>query len=188
MSLTEIAREEERRRRQGVPPLAPPAAPSRAWLRRSGHDWKVRVAQWVGIPPLLVIVASIAIGARYPQAQMPEWVYTMFTAGMLATLPTGVAVLLLRAAVRCGVCGLRLSSCAAARESGSRKWLWLATLDACPVCGDDGTATAAAKARWTENCGQGEPAYWGSPRLILALLIVAGIAAIWLWYVSGLRA
>jgi hypothetical protein len=188
MSLTEIAREEERRRRKGLPPLPQPPAPSRAWLRRSRHDWKVRVAQWVGIPPLLVIVVALAIAARYPNAQRPEWVYSMFTAGMLSTLPSGVAVFLLHAAVRCGVCGLRLTSCAAAREWGSRKWLWLSTLEVCPVCGDDGTATTAAKARWAESGGQAEPRYWGSRRLILALLIIAGMAATWLWYVSGLRA
>jgi hypothetical protein len=188
MSLLDVAREEERRRRAGLPPLPVPPRPTRGWLRRSGHSWRIRTAQGISVVPVLMIVVSLFAASSYSGAQLPRWQVGLFSAGMMASLPIGAVVFLLHGSIRCRVCGLRLGSCAEARRRGWRKWLWAATLEACPVCGDDGAASEASRLRWLEGGALREPAYWSRQRVLAALVAAAAITAALCWYVSRVKA
>jgi len=188
MSLLDVAREEERRRRGGLPPVPVSPRPAGGWLRRSGHHWKVRAAQWIGVSPVLLLLVWFVGVRAYPGKQEPRWLVSLFTAGMLSTVPTAIAAFSLRASVRCRVCGLRLGSCAEARRLRLHKWLWVQTLEACPVCGDDGAASEAGRARWIASGSVSEPVYWSRQRVLAALMITAAMVAAFFWYVLHLKA
>jgi hypothetical protein len=47
---------------------------------------------------------------------------------------------------------------------------WLAALQACPVCGDDGSATEVAVRAWQASGRLAERPYWSSRRILLAVL------------------
>jgi len=188
VSLLDVAREEQRRRREGRPPLPVPSRSSRGWLRRSGHDWKLRAVQWVSVAWLSVLLLCFVVGRAYPVGQQPPRLYTFFTAGMMLSLPLGVGVLALRASVKCRVCGLRLGSCAEARRLGWRRWLWVETLEACPGCGDDGTASALGRARWAQSGSPREAVYWSPRRVMIGAMLAAAVAVALLWYGSRLKA
>jgi hypothetical protein len=81
--------------------------------------------------------------------------------------------------IQCRVCGLRLRSSSACRRlPRSARSRWLKTLGACPICGDDGRATAQSRETWIRSGRLPEEVYWSMTRLgvavlaILAMLIV----------------
>ena len=154
----------------------------------AGTTGRFATAQWISMVPVLLIAVSFFAASRYSGTQLPRWPVRLFSAGMVASVPIGVAVFLLHASVRCRVCGLRISSCAEARRIGWRKWLWAATLEACPVCGDDGAASEASRLRWLESGALREPAYWSRKRVLTAVLVAAAMTVTLLWYVSRVKA
>ncbi len=82
-----------------------------------------------------------------------------------------VAGLVLPLLVRCQVCGLQLGSSSAARRMPFHERSdWLETLQACPVCGDDGRASLEAVRAWQASGKLGEPSHWSGNRMLLAIL------------------
>ena len=46
------------------------------------------------------------------------------------------------------------------------------SLEMCPVCGDDGTASPASRAAWAASGQRGEPPYWSGRRMLIALGLI----------------
>jgi hypothetical protein len=95
----------------------------------------------------------------------------------LALLGTSV---LLPDFVRCSICGLRLQTSSAA-QSVPWHWRqqWILSLQACPVCLDDGNATIESQERWLQSGSVNEQPYWSVARLAIAIgaiLAVLGFA------------
>jgi hypothetical protein len=165
--------------------IPPSPSPARGWLLRSGNDWKVQVARYAGIPPVVLLASwMFTEPARYKQSALREW---WLAAAIISVLMSNVLVLVLRRLVRCQVCGLHLASCARARELGYRKWSWVARLEACPVCGDDGSASASVRAQWASKDTPAEDPYWSPTRLAVALLLAALLLIASIWYGSSYR-
>jgi hypothetical protein len=187
MSLLEVVKEEQRRKAAGLSPLPTPPRPARAWLKRSGHDWKVRLANYAGLAPVAVLLVWFMSARAIDGRHEPRWMSSLFTFAMLGTLACAFVAGALRALVRCRVCGLRLASCSQARTIGSRKWLWVATLDACPVCGDDGSASPESRTRWRDSGLPAEAPYWSWKRIAIAILLAVIIAGAGVWYGASYR-
>jgi hypothetical protein len=78
--------------------------------------------------------------------------------------------------IRCGVCGLQLETCMAARNlDRGRRLRWMESLDACPVCHDDGSAQEVARAAWRTSGLPPEEPYWSATRLVLAIAAACAI-------------
>jgi hypothetical protein len=125
----------------------------------------------LGFP--LYVVAFVTLGF----SQAPKWVGAMalalFGVGT-ALLSAGVALPML---VRCHVCGLHLESSLAARKlSRSHCLSWMRSLNACPVCGDDGSATVESRERWRRSGLSPEVPYWSGRRIVLAILVTVLVA------------
>jgi len=144
------------------------------WLERSRQTWMVRTADTavlLGFP--LCFVAFLTLGF----SQAPKW------EGPLALALFGLGTALLGASValpmlvRCQVCGLHLeSSLPARRLSRSHRLSWVRSLDACPVCGDDGSATVESRERWRRSGLSPEAPYWSGRRIMLAILLTVLVA------------
>jgi len=90
-------------------------------------------------------------------------------AAMLLAFLSLTANVLLPLTIRCGVCGLQLETCVAARGlARGRRLGWMESLDECPVCHDDGTAEEVARKAWRTSGLSPEQPYWSAKRLILA--------------------
>jgi hypothetical protein len=86
----------------------------------------------------------------------------------------GLASFLLPKFIWCRVCGLHLESCSAARAiPEADRAEWLASLEACPSCGNDGYATSSSRVRWLSSGSQAESPYWSWTRMGMALLLGA---------------
>jgi hypothetical protein len=145
------------------------------WLERSGHSWKARLSsvalQWGTILAVLPLVGASLFLPR----QSPHWLGSAVLLSALSGLGLGLVALVLRSLVRCRVCGLRLPSSSRARDLGAEKWRWIDSLDACPVCGDDGRARDESRKGWVSSGAVGEVPYWSSGRVVIAVLITAAI-------------
>jgi hypothetical protein len=138
-----------------------------SWLRRSGQTWKTLWALRCGAVGMALVVGFF-IATAVAKQTLPDWI-VLFP---LASLPLLAAHSVLPMLARCGVCDLHLESSAAARQlPRSQRREWLEGIQACPVCGDDGSATAASQAEWQAKGAGSEPAYWSSRRILLALLV-----------------
>ena len=136
-----------------------------SWLDKSGQRWKTK-NPWLAtlIVVMLVFLVGILNGANGP----PRWTIL----AMLALAAVGRIVgLLLPLFVRCGVCGVHLATCAVARSmSGLARPAWWESLQACPVCNDDGRATLVAIRAWQASGQAPEAPYWSSGRVLLGIL------------------
>jgi hypothetical protein len=136
------------------------ASASMGWLTRAGYARRVRASRWASRVGVLLILVGVLLAREVGPS----------------LLIAGVGFLwlgrLLRAFSRCQVCGLRLHTSAAALSlPQSRRLAWLAALDSCPVCGDDGRATTDSRARWRDSGSIAEPAYWSIRRVLIAILM-----------------
>lgn len=104
-----------------------------------------------------------------------KWMDTVLTLASLASLAGAAVGTLLQWSIRCAVCGLRLTSSSAARLAGSQKWAWLAALEECPVCFDDGSAEASGATQWKSKGAIQEEPYWTARRLLFATLLALAV-------------
>jgi transposase len=76
-----------------------------------------------------------------------------------------LAGLLLPWLVRCPVCGVRIEDCSLARSrSGLPRSEWMDSLQACPVCGDDGNADIVAVRAWQASGREARESGSADPR------------------------
>jgi len=132
------------------------------WLGRARYAKRVRLGTYTMASGVILMLA----GGVAPWNGVLLWL-----AGFVATN----VGLLLRSRIRCRVCGLDPWTCRKALQvTRSLRMLWLAALEVCPVCGDDGSATPDATARWLSSGGTPEQPYWTSRRVVVALLLGVG--------------
>jgi hypothetical protein len=144
------------------------------WLEHSGHSWKVLAAR-LAIPATALAYLGFSTLLRSPggRARQPDIeTFTMLLVPVFFGL--GLAPLILLGLVRCRVCGLRMMGSSIARGmSRVARRRWIAALEACPVCGDDGRATPESRARWLVSGIPAEPPYWSGRRIALAILVAS---------------
>jgi hypothetical protein len=122
--------------------------------------------------PMLAFVFFMASGRSNAGAQ-PGQLQTAATVALVFSLPIALAGFAVRARIRCHVCGLNIPSCVEARVAGSRRWEWVAALEVCPSCEDDGTASPESQARWRESGRQAEDPYWNLSRVAIVIAAIA---------------
>jgi len=122
----------------------------------------------------LVVGALFVAGFALVQIDSrPAWVVPLVLGSII---PIGLVAFVLPMSVRCRVCGLHMESSSAARTlPNSERLSWLETLEACPVCGDDGRATAASRSAWNSSGGRAEQPYWSVRRMLVGLLVAASL-------------
>jgi hypothetical protein len=136
---------------------------TRGWLRRSGQAWKMTgllIWNFTGL-------ALLVMGATYRALSAPAIVI-----GLMFL----VAYFCLPMLVRCRVCRVQTFTSANALQLGRGDrvaWMW--SIEACPVCGDDGRATSESRARWIASGTVPEGAYWSSRRILMALLFTIAL-------------
>jgi hypothetical protein len=140
------------------------------WLSRSGQSWKIstaRVSLWVG--SCLVLLFYVSPSTFIPFGLVPSWIL-LTTSLVLPNL------------VRCQVCGLCVNTTLAARRVPRfQRRSWMESLHACPVCLDDGRASAPSRARWQKVDAAREGPYWSWSRMAVALVaIVVLLAALYI--------
>jgi len=141
------------------------------WLARSGQRWKVNgavITSFIGV----IFLLSAIVGPRRWAAFGMMLAFFSFTANTLLPL-----------FVRCAVCGLQMENSSFARNlARDQRLSWIESLDACPVCGDDGSATPASRDRWRHSGMPQEKTYWSAFRILLAagatLLFLSGVIAV----------
>ena len=80
---------------------------------------------------------------------------------------------LLRALIRCPLCGVRLQGSSTFQAIPRLQRLdWMRSLDSCPLCLDDGSATPESRRRWLQSGRMPEGPYWSVGRLTLAVLAI----------------
>jgi len=161
------------------------APTSRGWLIRTGHGWKVWLAGRANLVPILILVVWVAADRSF--SNPPPWIQVLPAVTLALGLPSSLAVVVLRSLVRCPVCGLRLASCSQARSLGSRKWLWIASLEECPSCGDDGSATEQSRSRWQRSGQSVESPYWSERRIMIGLVLVILLVGGGVWWGGSYR-
>jgi hypothetical protein len=167
--------------------LSRDATPSHGWLRRSGFDWVLRSGRYADFLPGLVFASWFLLMGLFGGRDTPRWLTAVFAAGLVLSLAYAGVVAILRAFVRCRVCGLRVASCGEARVLAGRKWAWVASLEACPVCGDDGRASPESRSRWLQSGSSPEPPYWSRQRIAIAVLLTLLLAGGGWWYGASWR-
>lgn len=139
------------------------------WLKRSGQEWK-RVGAHLGA---LVGVPSTVLGFCFLRE-----LWVLFVLGLIMLLVNLVFPLL----IRCRVCGLHLESSTAARSRArSDRLKWVASLDSCPACGDNGASSPSTPACERLTISRERP-YWSIRRILtasfLTLLLLGSAVAI----------
>lgn len=134
--------------------------PRDTWLERSGQRWIGRTATASGALSILTFLC-VFVAPR-------GWI----ALPALLTPLLSSAALLLPMLVHCRICDWRLETSSAARSQKATRWPWMQSLAACPVCGDDGTASAESRAAWLASGRTNEPAYWSVKRLLIGLAFV----------------
>jgi hypothetical protein len=150
---------------------------SGSWLQRSGQAWKPRVAVWAAIGSFACLL--IPLGLSQIVGKRSHWLPLL----MLLGLPMGIVNLVLPMLVRCRVCGLQLETSSLARSlSRDHRLAWVESLEVCPVCGDDGSASIESRSRWRNSGSNAETPYWSRARILFgvfaAVLLVGG--GVWL--------
>jgi hypothetical protein len=150
-----------------------------SWLERSGQRWKTR-NPWLAIlvVAILVFVAGLISNAGTP----PLW--TMMVMFVLAA-GGRTAGLVLPLLIHCRVCGVRLATSSfAKRMPVPSRLAWVESLQACPACGDDGSAAPESIRAWQAS-GRAPvvPKWSGGDVLVrvLAALILIAAACFVLW-------
>lgn len=136
------------------------------WLRRSGQAWKIQGSFLCNVLAYAGITLSIVLSW-----EAVPWLLVVVAFGSLVLL---VLAKILVALPRCAVCGLWLESSSAGRHQ-RRPISWLTSIEACPICGDDGAATPDSRRRWRLSGGAAEPPYWSRARLAIAVALVVGV-------------
>ena len=158
--------------RSGLLPADQAPRPTGRWLKNSGHGWKVVAANLMFAAPTVALLCTLA-AHRFARGDEYLWIRSASGTAVFISFALFLAAGVLRGMVRCRVCGLHLSSSVEARLLGARKWAWIAGLDECPVCRDDGTAMPESRSRWEQSGGHAEEPYWSWNRVILAVVILA---------------
>lgn len=144
-----------------------------SWLERSGQRWKTRNPSLATAAIVVLVFLAAVLNSG---GSVPRWSVLV----MLALAALGrIAGLVLPLLVQCRVCGVQLGTCSVAR---STPWHarsdWLAALQACPVCGDDGRATLEAVRAWQASGRVAEHPYWSGRRMLLAILAAILVVSI----------
>lgn len=156
--------------------LRPPRTERGGWLRRSGYVRTLRVATVMTFGPMLAFLFFM-ISARLDGATDRGPMQSAATVVLMFSVPVAVGGYFVRARVHCKVCGLNLPSCVEARVAGSRRWEWIANLEGCPICGDDGSASAESHARWRDEGRPPEEPYWNPTRVAVAIAAIVMVLA-----------
>ena len=127
----------------------------------------MRVATFTTFAPLLAFL-FFAASDRFDREGHGQ-LQSVATVVLMLSVPVAIAGHLVRARVRCKVCGLNLPSCVEARVAGRRRWEWFAALEACPTCDDDGAASAESRARWETRGRPREDSYWNLSRIAIVI-------------------
>jgi hypothetical protein len=140
------------------------------WLERSGQLWKLRTSL------LADVLGSIGVACFLGGVPRQSRLLALEVLGSFALLMVGQVT---AALPKCAVCGLRLSTSGAARRSGPFAWkAWLYRLQACPGCGDDGSATIDSQNRWRISAVQPEKPYWTRRRVAIVLAAAASVPVV----------
>lgn len=138
-----------------------------SWLDRSGQAWKTK-NPWLATAAVVVLV--FLVGTLNSTTGPPRW--TILAMLVLAAIGR-IAGLALPLLVRCRVCGVELNTCSVARsKTVPARSAWLESLQACPMCGDDGRATLVAIRAWQASGHGAEAPYWSRGRVLLGILAV----------------
>jgi len=149
-----------------------------SWLERSGQAWKIRTAVFGAVAGITLFLLALFAG-RMVDRRFSDWV----ALSAVIALPLLVLNFVLPLLVRCRVCGVQMQTFSSARTlSRNQRLTWLESLQACPVCGDDGMASAESRERWLTSGQRVERPYWSLARILLAVvgavLLVGG--GIWI--------
>ena len=156
--------------------LRPPRTERGGWLRRSGYVKPLRVATVMTFGPMLAFLFFM-VSSRFDGGAQRGPVQSAATVILMLSLPVAAIGYIVRARVHCKVCGLNMPSCVEARVAGSRRWEWLASLEACPICGDDGSASPEGHARWRDGGRRKEEPYWNLTRVTMAIAAIVAVFA-----------
>ena len=152
--------------------LKPPRTETGGWLRRSGYEWKLRVATYLTFAPTVAFLFFMA-SIRFDPGPTRGPLRSAAPGILLLSLLLAFVGFVVRARIRCNVCGLNLPSSTEARAAGSRRWRWIASLETCPICGDDGSATPESHTRWQESGRPKEEPYWSLGRVLIVIVAIA---------------
>jgi hypothetical protein len=91
--------------------------------------------------------------------------------------------------IRCRICGTRVWSCSTALAlRRDQRMQWISTINACPVCGDDGRASDESRVRWVSAGSKRERPYWSWSRMLFAIVLAALILAAYSWIARRYKA
>jgi hypothetical protein len=147
------------------------------WLKRSGQTWKIRAAVFAAVTGISFLVLAL-VGGRVLDHRFGGLVVV----SSLLALPLLLLNLVLPLVVRCGVCGLQVETSQGARTlSRGRRLGWLESLETCPVCGDNGLASAESRQRWLASGQSVERPYWSLARIVLAAVVAVVLIGGGVW-------
>jgi hypothetical protein len=147
------------------------------WLQRSGQAWKLRTAVFGAVAGMTLLLVAVSLG-RMVDRRFSDWL----AVSAVIALPLLLMNLVLPMLVRCRVCGLQMETSSTARMlSRDRRVAWLESLQACPVCGDDGQASAESRERWLTSGMRVEVPYWSLARILLATVAAVVLAGGGMW-------
>jgi hypothetical protein len=126
----------------------------------------MRIAVVGAVAGMTLFLLAVFAG-RMVDRRFSDWV----TLSAVIALPLLVLNVVLPLLVRCRVCGVQIETSSGARTlSRDHRLRWLESLQACPVCGDDGLASAASRERWLTSGHRVETPYWSLARILLAIV------------------
>ncbi len=162
MSPQGIANENPRHDIAGEPLPPRLGRATNGWLRRTGYARRIRFGTWMMFGGTTLMVAGFLMRA-------------LGVVPALVGFAVGNIGVLLRSGIRCRVCGLNLhTSRTAVQLPRVDRIPWMATLEECPVCGNDGSASQDSRAEWLESGAVAESPYWSRRRVALAIALVLG--------------
>lgn len=128
------------------------------WLVQTGQRWKIVVGLLAAPSLWLAIVVATLQG--YLGASDAQWL--SFFLGGLTFFVLGFVWAV--ASVRCPACGARLLWLAMREQRAENWWVWLHTLQACPVCRSGGLADRETSGDRREASRPGSGFSSGTPR------------------------
>jgi hypothetical protein len=147
------------------------------WLGRSGQAWKTRTAVFGAVAGVMLVLLALTLGRL-----LDRRLGALVPLSLVIAFPLLLLNFLLPMLVRCRICGLQMDSSSAVRElPRDQRLAWLETLQACPICGDDGLASSESRERWLAGGMPVERPYWSLTRILLATLVTVLLAGGGMW-------
>ena len=149
--------------------------PLTSWLERSGQRWKTK-NPW--LPILVVAILAFVVGLVTNAGSPPLW-----TIMVMLVLSAGgrTAGLVLPLLVRCRVWGVQLATSSfslAHRIPVLSRLAWVESLQACPVCGDDGRAAPESIRAWQASGRAPVEAQWSGGGVLIGVLTAILLTAV----------